>query len=188
MATGDAGGILFTGGTLIASPTNIVTGASPAWGGTVLGLVKNVVAKTGRKVSIIREESLGPAPFNGVDLGEAWSLVGSFRGYDQDAVRKVFASTATGTATSNYQIQYPNGFKAGGLLSNLGFPLMLQPDDYERGRWLYLYNAIPITTEEGELPFQRGEEWIIPFKFIAIPDGSGRVMAYGLREDLNSIL
>jgi hypothetical protein len=182
--------LVFAGAKLSTAPTNILTPNTYPWGGTALGLVKNVVVKAGRRVSTFREEPYGPMPYDGIDLGEAWVMTGSFRTYDPDVISLVFASTGTGASTGSKQIVYPNGntYRTGGLLSALGVKLLLTPDDFERQRFFYAYNAVPLTAEDGDMPFQRGEEWVVPFRFLCLPNGSNKTVAYGLREDLQTIL
>jgi hypothetical protein len=197
VATGNADNIVFSGAWLSLVTAASATAAlllSPSgvypWGGTALAMAKNVVAKVGRRTTRIREESLGPMPFTGIDLGEAMVLTGSFRTFDDDVVNTIFASLGTGSYTGGKIIAYPagNNYRTGGLISDLGVKLLLTPDDTNTGRFLYLYNAVPLTSEDADLVFQRNEEWVIPFKFIALPDASNRTYAYGLREDLSSIL
>lgn len=190
MATSDPGKLVFAGAQLCAVPTDLFSSSGFPWGGTALGLAKNVVIRIGRKVSPIREEAFGPMPLTGIDLGEAPVIVGSFRTFDPDAIQKVFASTAAGASTGVRGVQYPNGntYRTGGLISDLGFKLLISPDDFESQRFFYAYNAVPLTDEDGGLPFQRGEELLTPFRFICLPDASNRTYAWHLREDLSSIL
>lgn len=190
MASNDTGSLVFAGASISINPTDLLNGSAPAWGGTALSLAKNVVVKISRKVKFIREEPFGPMPFTGIDLGESVAVVGGFRTYDPDVVQKVFASTGTGASTGARQIVYPNGntYRTGGLISDLGIKLLITPDDVDNQRFFYLYNAVPLLEEDAQLPFQRDEEWVIPFRFIGLPDASNRTYAYGFREDLNSIL
>lgn len=184
MATADVGGLIFSGGTLSANPSSL-SGTPPF--GTSLGNVKNIVVKSGRKTTMIREEPFGPMPLTGIDLGEAWVMAGSFRGTDKDAFAKAFANV-TGGASGG--VLYPNGnsFRTGGLLSNRGFRLLLTPDDYENQWFFYGWNAVMLTEEDGSFPFQRSEELIIPFKVIFLPDASNRTVAWLPKSELESIL
>jgi hypothetical protein len=153
-------------------------------------MAKNVAWKIGRRWTIIREESLGPAAFTGIDLGESPVLVGDFRTYDADAAQRIFATTMAGGSTGVRGVFYPGTvpYRTGGLISDLGVKLLLTPDDVENQRFLCAYNAVPLTDEDSSVPFQRGDEWVIPFRFVFLPDGSGRVYSYHLRQDLEIIL
>lgn len=190
MADGDPGRLVYAGAQLSLTPTDLFHASGYPWNGTALGLVKNVVIRCGRRSTPIREEPFGPMPLTGIDLGEAWVMTGQFRSWDLDAIQKVFASTVAGASTGLRGVQYPNGntYRTGGLLSDLGVKLLLTPDDFEQNRFWYAYNAVFLGEEDGTMPFQRGEEWILPFKVICLPDASNRTVAWHLREDLQSLL
>lgn len=186
MAVGNTGNLVFASGQLCYAPLNLLNPNTFPFGGTPLGLVKNVVVQVSRKTVPIREEPFGPMPFDAIDLGETWVMTGSFRTYDEDVVSQVFASVVTGAGTGTKGVFYPNAntFRTGGLLSARGIKLLLAPDDVENQRFFYGYNAVPLTDEDAKMPFQRGEEWVVPFKFIFLPDASNRTVAYQMREDI----
>lgn len=194
MALGDTGNLVFASGQLCTTSGSftLTVGGTFPWGGTALALVKNVVALPVRKWVPLRDEPIGGShiPLDGIDLGEAWVVRGSFRTFDPDVVKNVFASTAAGSSTGLTGIQFPNAntYRTGTLASSRAGKFMFSPDDVENQRFLYLYNAFPIVPEGGELPYQRGEEWVVPFELIALPDGSNNSVASHLLQDLASVI
>lgn len=190
MANGTAGDFVFAGAQLSLTPSSIILPSTYPWGGTALAPCKNVVVKAGRKWKAISEEAFGPMPLTGIDLGETWSVAGTFRTYDEDVIQKVFLSTITGASTGKVTVAYPNGntYRTGGLMSNRGQKILITPDDIENNRFFYIYNGVFMYDENESMPFQRDEEWILPFRILCLPDANNKTVAFGMREDLNSIL
>lgn len=83
-------------GRLCLGPTDL-TQAFP-YGGTDLGLVKDIVARPGRVVKKLREEHMGAATTFAINLGEAWALSFALRALEQGN-QATFFTTETGSSS-----------------------------------------------------------------------------------------
>lgn len=181
MGTADLGSILRVPGRLSFNGNSLNT----AWphGGTGLGLVDQIVLQVNRKVVWIKDEGYG-AMVEGLDLGDHLVVLAELRGFDTDAVEKLFPATRTGATSGKKGVFYPGTtFRPGTKLSSAAVKLIFTPDDEFNHRFLVVRNAIPLVRESAELQQELSSELTFPVAFHATIDGT-EAYAWELKEDI----
>lgn len=180
MATADPGSIIRVPGRLSHSCTSLTT----AWphGGTGLGLCDQIIIKPNRRVLPIRDEGYG-AVVEGIDLGEEWMLMATLRGWDEDAVNKLFPATTVGSTSAKRGVYYPNAFRPGTKLSASAIKLVFTPDDEFNHRFLVIRSALPLTKSDTEIELESSAEHKISVVFWSTIDGT-ESFAWQFREDI----
>lgn len=95
---------VYVGGRLIVNPTDNTT--APNYGGTRLGNVINLRLTITRKIDPITAEEWGSDMIDGILLGSELILQGTFTGWDEDLVNRVFYNGSVG-AGSVPRVSYP---------------------------------------------------------------------------------
>lgn len=185
MAAPKAHNVRFSSGKVVKDPTNLSI-AYP-YGGTELGLVGAVLWKPGVKSRQHGAEEWGGAYVESTFIGEVAMLALTLRGFDPDALARVFPNTSTGAVTGRTGI---DGKVSGGTvvpgyrMTGRAFKLLLVPDDIEEDEGIILYSAIPGVEETAAMAQSITEEWGVPVFFLGAPDATGRVYAQKHFDDL----
>lgn len=179
MSAADLGSIDHVPGRLSFGGTSLAT----AWphGGTGLGVVDQIRVLPNRKLGFVKDEGYGRTS-SVIDLGEEWWLFAILRGFDADAVEKVFPATRAGAVSGKRGIFYPGTtFRPGTAITSV--KLIFTPDDEFNHRFLVMRAAVPAAQEQTELLHEVSDEFKIPVVFYALVDGT-EALAYELKEDI----
>lgn len=167
MATADLQKVVTVPGRLCYTPTDL-TLPFPH-GGTSLGVVRQIVVLPNVNHKEVGLDPHGGEPGEVVYLGSRPRLVATFRGFDVDAVSKLFPYSATTPATqpAGRVIQHPGTKREGTLGSSSSISLLFSADNPEHPSALF-YKAIPVLDPNTRILFQRGTVWEYTGSFIAI--------------------
>ena len=162
--------LTLAGGWLIRDPTDLSAGASPNYGGTVLGTVQSVaLIPTYRVEPIISEETGEDA--DGIYMGQEGVLTVILRNYDADGLSAIFPGVSPGI--DGPVLDYPGGVPVGSLWSDQGMVLYMaakRPDH----PGLMLYNALPRPDAE-RINFGAYDDWSVLATWVGIRDAGNRV-------------
>ena len=142
-----------------------VTAAYP-YGGTDLGLVKDVAwRRDGPLDPVTAEEIGGGAPPVGIVdqqyLGEAWFLAFALRTWDNDDWSAIFPNTDTGTLGGFTGLLGEGSILPGHTLAQLAVPILFVPEDVSNHPAVYLPLAIPEVAETLEVALAHSNEFLI---------------------------
>jgi hypothetical protein len=184
MATPLARNVRFVPGRLVKDPTNLAI-AYP-YGGTELGLTTAMIFKPGIQSRQHGAEEFGGAIVESTYVGEVATFCCALRGFDADALARVFPNVVTGAATGKTGVSASAGGAnlPGYRMSGKAFKLLWVPDDTVENHGLLIYNAIPGVEETAELALSISEEFGIPVFFMASPDASKRLYQMAAFDDL----
>ncbi len=169
---------------LIANPVNL--NGPPSYGGTPLGIHRDLEFVPEVKHYPIRAEEFGHVPIDILYCGQAAYLKGYSRGYDKDNALLLWPYDITGPSGNAVLFDTPTTTtRAGLLLSSEGFKLLVAPLDNVNHPCILIYRAVPAIPDDLTIPFSRSVEFAYPFAFRGIPDSSGRVYSIGLMSDLS---
>lgn len=167
-----------------------------AWphGGTGIGATRDLIATrfgAGYQVAI---EAYGGEPVEFIEPGEAWGIGGRIRTFDDDALGKAFANTATGAVSQHKVVSAPGSVRAGNWMSARSFVCVFTPEGATHAvsatapdvdaPCIVLYRCLPVMGDPLEIALTRQDDAGIRFAWIGIRDSSGRIMAFGRRSDL----
>lgn len=173
-------------GQLIVGPT-LTTGGIP-FGGTRLGLVRNVVLRMKEGRVEITAEELGVEVVDYVLTGADYQIAFALRGWDADAWSTVFPNTTLGALGGQTGVVAPGPVEPGRLGSSRAVKLLFAPDDTARHPAVYFPAAIPLAAETQEVALSKAKpsEYLIMAAFRATRDGhgTGRQAQIQLIEDL----
>ncbi len=142
-----------------------------AAGGTILGHVESIrLVPTTRSYQLTMEEYGGEGG-DVVEFGHDWVCVALIRGWDQDALNTVFASTSGDRVTEP-------GITIGSMGSGRAVSLVYTPDD-SSDEGFTLNVAIPQIQASHELNFSILSPLTIGVVFTAIRNGSGLTLTMG---------
>lgn len=170
MASPNVVNIIRVPGRLIASPANL--NSPPAYGGTQLGIHRDMEIRLGAQYYEVKAEEFGSVPVEVIYAGQTCEFRGVARGVDAAMIASLWPS---GAASDNPI----SGTKAGKLMSSSSLRLLFAPLDTVNHPFVLIYKAVPTIPEGFAMPFTRSEEIAFPFAFKGIPDSSGRVYAVG---------
>lgn len=184
MAAPNARNVRFIQGKLVKDPTNLAI-AYP-YGGTELGLTTAVLFKPGVQARQHGAEEWGGVKIENTFIGEVAMLSLTLRGFDADALGRVFPNIAVGAATGRTGISGKvNGTNLPGYrMSGKAFKLLWVPDDLEECEGLLLYSAIPGVEETAELQLSTSDEFGVPVFFLGAVDSQKRVYQMAHFDDL----
>lgn len=185
MAAPNAKNVRFIPGKLVKDPTNL--GTTYPYGGTELGLTTAILFKPGVRSRIHFAEEFGGAHIENTFVGELVMLSLVLRGFDPDALARVFPNVSTGTITGKPGIdgRVSSGSNLPGYrMSNKAFKLLWVPDDLVDTEALIIYNAIPGVEETAALAMSVSEEFGTPVFFLGAPDTTKRVYKLAPFDDL----
>lgn len=185
MATRSVRNVIRAPGKLIKDPTNL--SAADPYGGTELGVVRNLVFRPGHET----EESLGEEFGRVVAatlVAERAVFACVLRSWDNDMLAAVFPNTA---APTKGRFRLVHGRASGGsfnragyALDSLAFKLLFVPFAVEEHPALIMYNAVPMVDESAEIQMSIGAEYGLALMFKATPDATGRDYTDGSLSDL----
>lgn len=157
---------------LIANPTT--TAGDPPYGGTYLGLARDIVCTVTEREYLVRYEEYGSIPgrvLRGVDEAKVECLM---RGADADALAAVFGSSVSSSVGT------PISYVEDSSVQRIALLVMpLDPADDA----FYLPRAVG-GTGTMRTPFTRYREWTYPGMWTGLPDASGRVWLMDPLEDI----
>lgn len=172
MATADPATVHREPGILIASPTTN-TGSAP-FGGAALGLTFAHEVDMIDAPTLVPAEEFGGAPVEGIEGGKWLVFSAIFRGWDNDAIQRLFPNTSLDT-TRKILAGTSQSVRAGHLLSERAFPLLFAPNDTTNHRAIYMPRVLPLVSGESKSMRSILREQMIHATFVAIPNASGRV-------------
>jgi len=180
--------ILNIPGRLIVDPTTLALASAPNFGGTPIGNAAEIILR------VDHTDFEHPAEEYGSEIVEVTQggdniLIGCFlRGFDKDAVTKVWKGATVSTLTGKPMITFPGA--AGGLGSSRSVRLLYAPENTEEHPAVLLFRAIPLLAEAAQLRFSRSRsnEFGTPAIFRGIRDTSGRLAQIRLLEDMPQTL
>lgn len=185
MASPKARNVRFIPGKLVKDPTNLA--AAYPYGGTELGLTAAVLFKPGVMSRQHGAEEFGGAYIENTFIGEVALLSCTLRGFDADALGRVFPNVSTGSVTGRAGIDgrvSAGGNLPGYRMSNKAMKLLWVPDDIDECEALLLYSAIPGVEETAALAKSYSEEFGVPVFFLGGVDSQKRIYAEKPFEDL----
>lgn len=172
-------------GRLIKSPTSL--SAVAPYGGTELGIARNMVFRLGIKTTPSQAEELGRTVAVTL-VGEEAVLACVLRTYDNDAISTLFPNTTAPTLGRHRLI---DGRASGSGINRAGYnlagkavALLFVPKAVEEHPAILIYNAVPVIDEAAELQASIGAEFGIACMFKALPDSTGRDYSIGSLSDL----
>lgn len=184
MATSNVRNVLRLPGELIKDPTDLSTTAP--YGGTRLGLVRNLYFRPGLEHHAVTAEEWGNAVVDVVHGGSAPIFGVTLREVDNDAISALFLDSAAGSVSGDQVISFraDNG-RAGTLVSTKEMKLLFVPKSVLRHPSLLIRAALPVVSSETEIALRMGTEVGIPVLFYARPDSSDRLAVMGKLKDLS---
>ena len=173
MIASDLTALLRVPGRLVVAPSDL-TIAFP-YGGTYLGLVMGIAVSERHEMELLREEMLGFAVPDGLELGEFYSLVAVVRDVRQGQAPNLFVGTETGAATGEAGAVVPSStYAPGTALSARNTTLLFAPLD-ELSHWFVFFtNACPRPVD-GDRDLDAVKEFGKPVRFLAFPRASDGV-------------
>ena len=188
MAGVDPSRIQFIKGTLIASPTDL-SAASP-YGGTILGMVRDVAFHPGGESPVITAEEWGGAAVEVLQGSSEARLALFLRTLDPDAIAAGVPTSEAGESGERPWIYQPGKSDAdthrpGRRLSEShGITLCVAPRAPDRQPFLVLYRAVPTIPTGSMIRIAQNQEVGIPLVWRGLLDDAGRVFAFARREDI----
>lgn len=172
MATPHAYNILRVPGRLIKNPTNLST-TSP-YGGTELGVVRNVVFTPGIRTEKLIAEEWG-TPIGAIVASETPVLACALRSWDNDLIASIFPNVRTASSGEvGVQGTVAAGVNRTGYdMEAKAFKLLFAPLAPQQHRAILIYNAIPLVDEQAQLDLSLGREFGIGLMFLATPNPNG---------------
>lgn len=177
----NARAVVHAPGRLVVGPTDLAL-AFPH-GGTALGLSAEVTFRPGLRGRSVRAEEFGGETIEVVYAGESAVLGALVRGWDADAVNRVWLNSTVGVSGERY-VEYPGTTRAGTLGSARSVVLLFSPRDADRTPGVILYRALPLVDQAAALQFAFRRELVVAALFQGIRDATGRVYRAGRLEDL----
>jgi hypothetical protein len=177
----DLNALLRVPGRLCVNPTDL-TQAFP-YGGTSLGLVRDIVVRPGQKVSRLREENMGVVVMGALNLGRAWSIAAVVRSIDQGQAPFLYP-TETGSSSGDAGIvENPLATPPGSSFATV--KLLFCPFDELQQFFIYFPAAVLFADEAAELAKSIAKEAGDPLVAWATPRASdGEAALRKKKEDL----
>ena len=178
--------IIHIPGRLIADPFDLSPASAPNFGGTPLGNVAEIVIRVTHFQEALRGEEFASEIIDVVEGADDIAVGAFLRGFDRDAITRIFSDATVSTLTGKPQIELPGVSKRGSFGSDNSFVLLFAPENFEEHPALLMYNAIPLVEETIQLSFSfdLSKEFGIPVLFQGIRDSSNRIAHLKLLEDL----
>jgi len=174
MATPAARNALHMPGELIKSPTSL--SAAAPYGGTRLGLVRNMVFEFKAENYAIRAEEWGNQVVDLVYGGSSPVFGVTLREFDNDALSAMFLDTAVGSPSGDRSVHLrADTARAGTLASTKEVKLLFVPRAVLRQPSILIRAAVPALAEDTRLSLSMGTEVNIHVLWYARPDSSNRV-------------
>lgn len=186
MATADPLSALEVPGRLVKNPTNLA-GSFP-YGGTELGLLKDVAWELVDVYQRHRAEEFGVAVMGDLWCGEAFSLAFALRSLDDDALAAVWPNTRVG-AVSQHRVLYGPGTRKPGMLTETAkaAALLFVPDDLQNHDAVMLPRALPRRDRLSRVPLHLNGEQLLGSTWLAIPGANGLAYEVCRFVDLTSL-
>jgi len=183
MAAPETKNMLRIPGTIVKDPTNL--SAAYPYGGTILGLVHQILFRPQAKSHPIKAEEWGEQTVDVVYGGTSVILAVTLRGMDDDAYSSVWPDTETGSPSGDKKVTIlTTDSRAGTLLSTISMKILFVPEDKMRVRGLIIRDAIPVLAEDASIRFSASEEVALDVVFHGRPDTSDRVAELAYIKDM----
>lgn len=191
MTAAAPGDILVIPGRLIINPTDLALANAPNFGGVEIGSASEIIWRRNQRQHPIIAEEHGGEEVDRLRVGQSPQLSMFLRGFDKDALAKVYQDVVVSTKTGQPQIDYPPASAGvGTFASDLSVRLLYLADDREHVQSLLLFNAYPLIEEAADIDFssQDTKEYGTPVIWYATRDSSQRVYEERLLEDMTQTL
>jgi len=183
MATAVTRHILHMPGRLYADPTDF--SAAEPYGGTRLGMFKQIVLRFGSEHKTITAEEWGNQVVQVIHGGTSLVVAATLREFDNDALAAIFLDTAAGSPSGERVIKIrADAGRAGTKLTTKAMKLLFVPRAATRQPSIYIRQAVPVLADETSIALATHEEVGIPVLFYGIPDTSEDVAEIGRLGDL----
>jgi len=183
VGTPDVRRALRVNGRLCWNPTDL-TGTYP-FGGTALGSVRKSQLRVRTTHHAIRAEEFAGISVDAVYAGEEYVFGAILSAWDTDTLTGQSLDAEVGATTGRAKVRSrvsTEGVRAGELVSNQSGILYFSPDA-EAHPGVIFHKALPMREPSAEWAFRMGEEFGIPFIWLAVPNDDGLVADIALRQD-----
>lgn len=169
---------------LVVAPTNLA--AAYPYGGTSIGLVRDVVLEVQSADLEVTAEEFGQEVVDVVDGGESWKIRAAVRGWSRAAHDALFLEASTSSTTGKPLAVAPaTNRRAGRLRSSDAVVLLAVPHDPTRHPAILFRSAIPRRAAPLLVEFGLSTELLWGVSWTAIRDAAGAAAQIGLLEDLS---
>ncbi len=192
MAAPDLATILRMPGVLVKDPTSLASvptpedfrTASTIFGGTVLGVLRNVEARWQIRGRNIAAEEYGGAVHEQIYIGESLVLAAILRNFDSTGISTIFPNTSAGT-TSGARVVAQDFSQSGSRAAiRTAHKLLFVPVAVETMPLVYLPAARVLPDATAKMALGLEEEVGIGIVWQASPSDAGLCYRIALREDL----
>lgn len=187
MAAEDLTALLSVPGRLALGPTDLTT--DYPYGGTALGLVRDVLASVVTSPVLLTAEEWGGEPFDVIEDGESWAISFAVRADDSAALALAFLEVGTGGTTGLPAVDLPApNRRSGRLRAQDGQVFLFAPLDTARHRALLFRRAVPWRVERLAMPLEwdgaNGDELTYAIRLVAVRDDDGVAVQHRMLADL----
>jgi len=170
---------------LVKDPTNIAI--DWPYGGTPLGVARDIEFRENVAHRPLESEAWGVQKVELVYAGQSCSLSAVLRELDDDALLGVKSNSEVGAGGHTLIHEEPDhsdAVRAGSLLSDRSFALLVAPEAEDFHPWIIIYDAIPVQDEAAILQASIGQELGIAVVWYGIPVLGKGVFELGMRGDI----
>lgn len=183
MAAGLAVRTVRASGRLVIDPDDL--SAAFPHGGTEVGRTRGIVIQSHGEPYLIESEGLGRAS-DMLEPSKRHTFACMLRGWDDDAIDLLLNDGDTVGSVSGHRVySVPGSQTPGGTALGRAKILLYVPDDLVNVPAVLVYSGIPLWAPGEEIPFQRGEETVIPLGVECFPDSNDNTLAIGRLVDLS---
>lgn len=183
MATGNTNGILRVPGRVVVNPTRF--DREFPFEGVQIGLVRQFAVVSVGSPTLVPFEGLG-APGDVIEPPESYVAAFNLRGWDDDAVRVLFANRESeGARTRHRALSIPGAGVPGASALARAVSILYVPDNPVDAPAAFIRRGVPFWTEGAAMQFARGEEFEVPLVVQCFRDAAGRVVDFGRLADLS---
>lgn len=173
-------------GRLVLGATNLA-GSFP-YGGTELGMVRDLSWVLVDVYQRTRAEELGVAVVGDLWCGEAFSIAFALRGFNDTAKAAVWENSRVG-AVSQHRVVYGPGARRPGARteSSKASALLFVPDDLLNHDAVVLPRALPRRDPVNRVSLRLRDEHLVAMTWLAIPGSNGLAYEIGRMADLTAL-
>lgn len=166
-------------GRLLANPTQAFAGGTYPYGGTELGRVQDVELEPLSQQVVIEYELLGKVGAV-INPGIRWRFRATLRGFDDDALALLFASSsAAGELSQHRGLDVPGTLEVGGSADARSLLLVYVPDDPTDHPAIILWAAYPDWSDGARMRFDHRYDLTLPVVCECVEDSDGRCLSVG---------
>lgn len=142
--------------------TNVTSSASPPYGGTAIGLAREIIFYPGTKTDLATAEEWGGVVTKAYYAGEKPYLAAVLREFDADALNAIFPNTTAGAVSQDRFIRFTPGTsgqnRPGYDLTGKVVKLLAAPISQNHHLGVLIWYAIPAMSETMQLRLSLSEE------------------------------